>query len=77
MPTSTFFRLPEEKRLRLMDACWEECTRVRFADVSIHRIIAAAHMPRGSFHQYFTDKQDMIRYQCWHVLFRSCASIRG
>ena len=62
MPTSTFFRLPEEKRLRLMDACWEECTRVRFTDVSINRIIAAAHIPRGSFYQYFTDKEDMIRY---------------
>lgn len=62
MPTSTFFRLPEEKRLRLMDACWEECTRVRLTDVSINRIIAAAHIPRGSFYQYFTDKEDMIRY---------------
>ena len=62
MPTSTFFRLPEEKRLRLMDACWEECTRVSFNDVSINRIIAAAHIPRGSFYQYFADKEDMIRY---------------
>lgn len=44
------------------DACWEECTRVRFTDVSINRIIAAAHIPRGSFYQYFTDKEDMIRY---------------
>ena len=62
MPTATFFRLPEEKRERLIRACWEELTRVRFTDVSINRIIAAAHIPRGSFYQYFEDKEDLIRY---------------
>lgn len=63
MPTATFFRLPEEKRKRLIDACWGELTRVRFNDVSINRIIMAAHIPRGSFYQYFEDKEDLIRYQ--------------
>lgn len=62
MPTSTFYRLPEEKRLRLIRACWTEFTRVRFADISINRIISTAHIPRGSFYQYFSDKEDMIRY---------------
>lgn len=62
MPTATFFRLPEEKRQRLIGACWTELTQVRFADVSINRIITQAHIPRGSFYQYFTDKEDLIRY---------------
>ena len=62
MPTTTFYRLPEEKRERLIDACWGELTRVRFTDVSINRIITAAHIPRGSFYQYFNDKEDLIRY---------------
>ena len=62
MPTTTFFRLPEEKRKRLIDACWGELTRVRFTDVSINRIITAARIPRGSFYQYFSDKEDLIRY---------------
>lgn len=62
MPTSTFFRLPEEKRERLIDACWAELTRVRFTEMSINRIITAAHIPRGSFYQYFDDKEDLIRY---------------
>lgn len=62
MPTATFYRLPEEKRKRLIDACWGELTRVRFTDVSINRIITAAHIPRGSFYQYFGDKEDLIRY---------------
>lgn len=62
MPTSTFFRLPEEKRERLLDAGWTELTQVRFADMSINRIIAAAHIPRGSFYQYFGDKEELVRY---------------
>ena len=62
MPNSTYFRLPAEKRERLTAACWAEMTRVRFADMSVNRIISAAHISRGSFYQYFTDKEDMIRY---------------
>ena len=62
MPTSTFFRLPEEKRKRLIDACWAEVSQVRFTDISINRIITAARIPRGSFYQYFEDKEDLIRY---------------
>ena len=68
MPSATFFRLPEEKRQRLIDACWEELTQVRFADVSINRIIAAARIPRGSFYQYFEDKEDLIRYLLEDIL---------
>lgn len=62
MPTSTFFRLPEEKRARLIEACWGEVSRVRFTELSINRIITAARIPRGSFYQYFSDKEDLIRY---------------
>ena len=62
MPSDTFFRLPEEKRRRLMDAAWEEFTSVRFSDASINRIIHAANIPRGSFYQYFTDKDDLFSY---------------
>lgn len=62
MPTSTFFRLPEEKRQRLVDAAVAEFTQIRFADVSINRIIQTAHIPRGSFYQYFEDKEDLFRY---------------
>lgn len=62
MPTSTFFRLPEEKRARLIEASWGEVSQVRFSDVSINRIISAARIPRGSFYQYFEDKEDLLRY---------------
>lgn len=62
MPSDTFFRLPEEKRRRLMEAAWEEFTAVRFSDASINKIIRAANIPRGSFYQYFTDKDDLFAY---------------
>lgn len=60
MPTSTFFRLPEEKKARLIDAAWDEFTSVRLSEVSINRIIHSAHIPRGSFYQYFEDKNDLF-----------------
>lgn len=62
MPTQTFFRLPEEKRNRLIGAAWEEFSAVRFSDASINRIIRGAGIPRGSFYQYFEDKEDLFFY---------------
>ena len=62
MPTSTFFRLPAEKRERLMDAAWEEFTSSSYGEVSINRIIHQARIPRGSFYQYFEDKEDLFWY---------------
>lgn len=62
MPSSTFFRLPEEKRQRLIDAAWVEFTQTRYTDASINRIIQSARIPRGSFYQYFVDKGDLFHY---------------
>lgn len=62
MCTETFLRLPEEKRRRFLDAAWEEFTHARFADVSINQIVRRAGIPRGSFYQYFTDKDDLLLY---------------
>lgn len=60
MCTETFLRLPEEKRSRFLDAAWEEFTAVPFSDVSINQIIRRAGIPRGSFYQYFVDKNDLF-----------------
>ena len=62
MSTETFLRLPEEKRNRILDAAWEEFTRVRYTEVSINQIISKARIPRGSFYQYFRDKEDLLGY---------------
>ena len=62
MCTETFLRLPEEKRGRFLEAAWGEFTRVKFADASINQIVRHAGIPRGSFYQYFTDKEDLFYY---------------
>lgn len=60
MPSDTFFRLPEEKRARILDAAWEEFTRAPYSEASINRIICRSRIPRGSFYQYFADKSDLF-----------------
>ncbi|WDF81780.1 TetR/AcrR family transcriptional regulator [Lacticaseibacillus pabuli] len=60
MPKATYFRLPAEKRHRLMDAAVQEFTRAPFAKASVSNIIQTAGIPRGSFYQYFEDKQDIF-----------------
>ena len=62
MPTSTFLNLPEEKREKLIRAIKDEFSRVPFGEVSINKIVQAAEIPRGSFYQYFADKNDMLGY---------------
>ena len=64
MPTGTFFRLPEEKRMRLMESAWEEFTHISYADVSINKIIQAAGIPRGSFFNTLTGKRTSFSI-CW------------
>ena len=62
MCTETFLRLPEEKRRRFLDAAWEEFSGARFTDVSINQIVRRAGIPRGSFYQYFSDKEALFAY---------------
>ena len=62
MCTETFLRLPEEKRTRFLDAAWEEFTQTGFADASINQIVRRAGVPRGSFYQYFSGKDDLFDY---------------
>ncbi len=62
MCTETFRRLPEEKRQRFLDAAWAEFNRVSIAEVSINQIVQKAGVPRGSFYQYFADKDDLFGY---------------
>lgn len=62
MPTETFFNLPKEKKERIGQAIVCEITEKGFTDASINQIIQKAGISRGSFYQYFSDKDDMIRY---------------
>ena len=73
MCSETFLRLPEEKKKRFLDAAWGEFTRVSFADASINQIVRHAEIARGSFYQYFKDKDDLMAYlisEDWGYLLR-------
>lgn len=62
MPTERFFNLTEVKRLRIIGAAVCELSQVPVNEISINRIIKEAGISRGSFYQYFTDKNDLIGY---------------
>lgn len=62
MPTATFNHLPDEKREKIITAIKDEFSRVPFDEVSINQIVRAAEIPRGSFYQYFADKNDMLAF---------------
>ena len=62
MPKETFFNLPKEKKEKITNAILKEFSRENFNKASISNIIKEAKIPRGSFYQYFEDKEDAIKY---------------
>lgn len=62
MPTSTFFNLPEDKKNKILKAANKEFERVPIEQVSIKNIVESAEIARGSFYQYFEDKEDLFQY---------------
>ena len=62
MASERFLNLPEEKKQRIIAAAREELSRVPYDALSINRIIKEAGIPRGSFYDYFADKDDLIEY---------------
>lgn len=62
MPSSTFLKLPQEKREKFLAAARAEFARVPYPDASINQIIRGAGIPRGSFYMYFRDKGDLFSY---------------
>ncbi|MEN6461288.1 MAG: TetR/AcrR family transcriptional regulator, partial [Syntrophomonas sp.] len=62
MPKSTFLNLSEEKKKRIFEAAVQEFSTRRFSDASINQIVKNAGIPKGSFYQYFADKEDIYLY---------------
>lgn len=58
MPKITFFNLADDKRQLLIEALEQEFSRVPLYNASISNIVKSANIPRGSFYQYFEDKED-------------------
>jgi AcrR family transcriptional regulator len=62
MPKDTFFNLPEDKRTLICDVAIDEFAAYPFDQASVNRIVAKSGIAKGSFYQYFEDKQDLFLY---------------
>ncbi|NMO18570.1 TetR/AcrR family transcriptional regulator [Pyxidicoccus fallax] len=62
MPTNTFFRLPEERRERLVNEAIIEFSERSYTEASLSQIARRASIPKGSVYQYFEDKLDLYRW---------------
>ncbi|MDM5234126.1 TetR/AcrR family transcriptional regulator [Lysinibacillus pakistanensis] len=62
LPSSTFFNLPKEKKLKILEVSMAEFSEHGYQESSISSIIKKAEIPRGSFYQYFEDKLDLYKY---------------
>lgn len=62
MPKTTFFNLPEEKRQKIENVAIKEFKEHTFKASSINRIVEGAGISKGSFYQYFLNKEDIYRH---------------
>jgi TetR/AcrR family transcriptional regulator len=62
MTKSTFYNLSDEKKDRIFDAALLEFSTRRFSEASLNQIIKSAGIPKGSFYQYFDNKEDLYLY---------------
>ena len=62
MPKSTFYNLPETKRKRILEAGKYEFSNTSLKLASVNRIIKRAKISKGSFYQYFINKEEFYWY---------------
>ena len=62
MPKETFLKLSKEKQQKVINAAKKEFARVPIENVSIKNIVEEADIARGSFYQYFENKEDLLIY---------------
>lgn len=62
MPKSTFYNLNKDKKEKIKKAIRNEFSKNPLSKASISNIIEEAQIPRGSFYQYFEDKEDALKY---------------
>src|SRR5215470_10876280 len=60
MPFPRFYKLPLEKRERLMEAAAREFAAYGFDDASVNRILETVQMSKGAAYYYFEDKVDLF-----------------
>ncbi len=67
MPKDTFFNLSQEKQERIIESAKTAFSKKRYSAVTIDAIVALAKIPKGSFYQYFDNKDDLYKYIFYDV----------
>lgn len=62
MPKELFFNIDQKKRKKIMLSALKEFSNKIYTEASINKIVQNADISRGSFYQYFEDKQDIYFY---------------
>lgn len=62
MPTSTFENLSDDKKERIIAGAMKEFSSHSLNNASISNIVKYSQISRGSFYQYFEDKDDLYLY---------------
>lgn len=62
MPKETFFNLSNQKRGRILEAAIREFATAPYQNVTIDKIVNRAQIPKGSFYQYFLNKDDIYMH---------------
>lgn len=62
MPKSTFYNLPYEKRKKIIEGAKKAFSQKHYNKVTINSIIQYAQIPKGSFYQYFDNKDDLFKH---------------
>ena len=62
MPKELFYSIDSEKQSKILEAAMQEFSSQLYVNSSINQIIKQADISRGSFYQYFEDKDDLYYY---------------
>ncbi len=62
MPKPTFFNLTIDKQNRIIDAAIDQFSQFHYSNVTIDKLVKQAGIPKGSFYQYFDNKDDLYIY---------------
>lgn len=62
MPKKTFYNLPKNKKNKIIESAMLEFSEKSFNKVTIDKIVEKAEIPKGSFYQYFENKEDIYHH---------------
>ncbi|MDP3387052.1 MAG: TetR/AcrR family transcriptional regulator [Eubacteriales bacterium] len=62
MPKSTFDNLPDNKKERILQAAKTVFSKTHYQKATVDMIVDCAGIPKGSFYQYFHNKDDLFKF---------------